>query len=439
MVHTFKVDCDYYLYDTGSGSLHSCDEQTYLVVKGEHLERVSPLELAEINRQLLELKQSGLLYSEEITSAPPKSGFVKALCLHICHDCNLRCGYCFAGEGAYKGARLKMDLKTAEAAVDFLINNSGDRRVLEIDFFGGEPLMNFEVLRETVIYAKEKAAAAGKEFLFTTTTNGLLLRGEIADFLNAEMENVVLSLDGMPQTHDAVRKTISGGGSFFAVEKNISEFVKKRGDKSYYVRGTFTAKNPDFKKDVIFLADRGYKQLSVEPVVLPKQSELYIDQAAIERINAEYEELAKEYIDRIGTEGEFNLFHFNIDLEGGPCLQKRVSACGAGNEYFSVTPSGNIFPCHQFADNPDFCMGNIYDGNLDIKLRDKFKNSSLFTRKGCETCFAKFLCSGGCAANNYNFCGDIDSPYQPTCQMMKKRLECAMHILAKRKEKASLE
>jgi len=439
MVHTFNIDGNYYLYDTGCGGLHICDRLTTEVIKkinGEafNLEGVSDDIIKDIENEIQQLKTSGVLYAKEIDAAPIKSEYVKALCLHICHDCNLRCKYCFADEGAYKGSREFMSREVAFKAIDFLIENSGKRKILEIDFFGGEPLMNFEVVKDTVIYAKEQAAKKDKTFLFTLTTNGVLLKGDIADFLNREMDNVVMSIDGRREVHDNVRKTVNGKGSYDIIIDNIKNFVKERGDKHYYIRGTFTAENLDFSKDVLNLADNGFKIISLEPVVLPENSDLYIGKDKMERIKEEYEVLAKEYLKRKKEGKAFNFFHFNIDLEGGPCINKRVSACGAGNEYFSVTPNGNIFPCHQFVDNPKFKMGNVFDAKIDNNIRDIFRNASLFTKEKCKDCFAKFHCSGGCAANNINFNGDIDKPYEITCEMMKKRTECAMHILAKSKE-----
>ncbi len=429
MIHTFSYHDKYYVYDTGSGSLHACDEKTARYLNGEPVEMTDE-ELAEIAG----LKAAGLLGAPETEARPMKSGEVKALCLHVCHDCNLRCKYCFADEGAYHAAREMMPLSVAKAAVDFLIRESGNRRVLEMDFFGGEPLMNFGVLKETVLYAKAEAKKRGKKFLFTTTTNGLLLDGEMAEFLNEEMENVVLSLDGRPEVHDAVRKTVNGKGSFDAVIGKIKKFVQIRGDKHYYVRGTFTAKNLDFSKDVIFLADEGFDSLSVEPVVTEIE-DLAIREEHLPQIGAEYERLCDEYVKREAEGRGFNFFHFNVDLEGGPCLQKRVSACGAGNEYFSVLPNGDLYPCHQFAGEKAWRMGSVFTGIERADIRKKFAESCLFTRKKCGDCFAKFICSGGCNANNFHYCGDIDEPYPITCSMMKKRIECAMHVLAERKSR----
>ncbi len=432
MVHVFSYHDKFYIYDTGSASLHECDAATARVLG--KAEDITDEELRSALPDIEALKAQGLLYAEEPTAYPMKSGELKALCLHICHDCNLRCRYCFADEGAYHAAREMMSLDTAKRAIDFLIENSGKRKVLEVDFFGGEPLMNFEVVKQTVYYAKEEAAKRGKRFLFTTTTNGLLLDEEKTEFLNAEMENVVLSLDGRKEIHDEVRKTVNGKGSFDVVIEKIKKFVRARGDGHYYVRGTFTAKNLDFSKDVLFLADSGFDSLSVEPVVTDIP-DLQIREEHLPQIEREYEALCDEYIRREAEGKGFSFFHFHVDLEGGPCLSKRVSACGAGNEYLSVLPNGDIYPCHQFAGDKKWRMGSVYKGTIDPALRAKFANSCLFTRKKCGDCFAKFICSGGCSANNYHYNGDIEEPYAMTCAMMKKRIECAMHVLAERKSR----
>lgn len=438
MVHVFSYKDKHYIFDTGSSSLHECDEKGALLLReklGEKVDTsgITPEERREYEEDFEQLKKEGLLFKEEVKAGPVKSNEVKALCLHICHDCNLRCKYCFADEGAYHAKREFMSLETAKAAIDFLIENSGNRKILEMDFFGGEPLMNFDVVKQAVYYAKEQAAKKGKKFLFTLTTNGLLLKDDVAKFLNEEMENVVLSIDGRKEVHDAVRKTANGKGSFDLVIDNLKNFVKIRGDKHYYVRGTFTAKNLDFSKDVLFLADNGFDSISMEPVVTDIP-DLAITKDDLAKVCAEYDVLCDKYLERWAEGKGFNFFHFNIDLEGGPCLSKRVSACGAGNEYFSVVPNGDIYPCHQFAGDADFKMGNVFEGKLNDEIRSKFKNSCLFTREKCDGCFAKFICSGGCSANNYHFNGDINKPYEITCEMMKKRVEDAMHILATKKK-----
>ena len=437
MIHVFSYKNKNYIYDSGSGSLHECDKQTADYVKFKY-ENGAPVTLtkekiAEIENDLTSLAGEGLFLREEIKAYPLKSNEVKALCIHICHDCNLRCRYCFADEGAYHSERELMSEQTAKKAVDFLLKNSGNRKVLEVDFFGGEPLMCLQIIKNVVAYAREEGAKLGKKFLFTTTTNALLLDDDAIDFFNREMENVVLSLDGRKEVHDPIRKTKNGKGSFDLVIENVKKFVRSRGDKSYYVRGTFTAKNLDFSKDVIFLAENGFDSISMEPVVTDID-DLAIRDEHIPAVLDEYENLCEKYLDKYKNGEGFNFFHFNVDLEGGVCLQKKVSACGAGNEYFSVVPNGDIYPCHQFAGDKDFLMGNVYDGVLDGKIREKFAASCLFTREECGDCFAKFICSGGFAANNYHFEGDINKPYKATCAMMKKRIECGMHVLAVKKE-----
>jgi uncharacterized protein len=438
MIHVFNYRDKNYIYDVGSGSLHECDKATadYLKAKEEGQEvditYITDAQIQEILSDVEGLKAQGLFQKEEVSSYPMKSNEVKALCIHICHDCNFRCRYCFADEGAYHSKREFMSLETAKAAVDFLIQNSGKRKVLEMDFFGGEPLMNFQVLKDTVAYAKAEGEKVGKKFLFTTTTNALLMNDEVIEFFNQEMENVVLSLDGRPEVHDAIRKSINGKGTFNLIIDKIKKFISLRGDKSYYVRGTFTAKNLDFAKDVLFIADQGVDSISMEPVVTELE-DLQIKDEHLPIIEKEYENLCDAYLERYAKGQGFNFFHFNVDLEGGPCLSKRVSACGAGNEYFSVAPNGDLYPCHQFVGDDNFRMGSVSEGILRNDIREQFKNSCLFTRKKCGDCFAKFICSGGCNANNYHYNGDINDPYEVTCGMMKKRIECAMHILAEKK------
>ena len=437
MIHVFNYRDKNYIYDIGSGSLHECDKPTADYLKSKEgadvdVTYLTDEQIKEILSDVAGLKEQGLLYKDEVSVYPHKSSEIKALCIHICHDCNFRCRYCFADEGAYHAKREAMSLTTAKAAVDFLIKNSGNRKVLEMDFFGGEPLMNLGVLKETVAYAKEEGTKAGKKFLFTTTTNALLLNDETVEFLNAEMENVVLSLDGRPEVHDAIRKSLNGKGTYALIIDKIKNFVRSRGDKNYYVRGTFTAKNLDFSKDVLFIAEQGFDSISMEPVVTDID-DLQIKAEHLPQIEKEYEELCERYLEKYEKGEGFNFFHFNIDLEGGPCLSKRVSACGAGNEYFSVLPNGDLYPCHKFASDKEFYMGNVWEGITRPEIREQFASSCLFTRKKCDGCFAKFICSGGCNANNYHFNGDINDPYETTCAMMKKRIECAMHILAKKK------
>lgn len=436
MIHVFNYKDNYYVYDAGSGSLHLCDKETADYLKasyeGGSRPKLSAERIREIEGEIEALRAQGLLLAPENNTAPAKSGEVKALCLHICHDCNLRCRYCFADEGAYHSERELMSEQTAKRAIDFLIENSGGRKILEADFFGGEPLMCLQTIKNVVAYARSREKETGKKFLFTTTTNALLLDDDAIGFFNREMENVVLSLDGRREVHDAIRKTKNGKGSFDLVIENIKRFVRSRGDKSYYVRGTFTSKNLDFSNDVMFLAESGFDSISMEPVVTDID-DLAIREEHLPAICAEYERLCDRYLESYDRGEGFNFFHFNIDLEGGVCHKKMVSACGAGNEYFSVVPNGDIYPCHQFAGDKKFYMGNVYEGRLNSEIRAEFAESCLFTREGCGDCFAKYICSGGCSANNYYRAGGINKPYSVTCAMMKKRIECGMHVLSHKK------
>lgn len=438
MVHTFKISDDYFLYDVESGSLHLCDKLSFFIVQNingaeNDLSQFSSEDIKESNESIKKLIKEGLLFSK----APdygfmkfPVIGEIKALCLHISHDCNLRCEYCFAGGGNYSGKASLMDFNTAKAAIDFLIKKSGGRNNLEIDFFGGEPLLNFDTVKKTVGYAKEQAKIYGKNFKFTLTTNALNLNDEIADFLNSEMDNVVLSIDGRKSTHDRVRKTINGKESFDVILKNAKSFKAKRGDKSYYIRGTFTSLNLDFSKDALFLNDCGFDQISIEPVVLNEDNKLSIKPCDLDLIKAEYESFAKEYIKRRKGGKWFNFFHFMIDLENGPCIKKRLTGCGAGVEYLAVAPDGGIYPCHQFMEKSAYKLGSVFENGLDAGIQTIFSESNLLTKQKCRDCFAKYNCSGGCAANSIFQAGDINKPYDISCEIMKKRTECSLYIYA---------
>lgn len=439
MVHTFNIDDNYFLYDVESGSLHLCDKLSFFIVENmnggnNNLENFSGKDIKESKADIDKLICDGLLF----TKAPNflkmqgglKAGEIKALCLHISHDCNLKCKYCFAGGGNYKSETSLMSFKVACAAIDFLILNSGGRRNLEVDFFGGEPLLNFEVVKQTVNYAKEQAEKNNKVFKFTLTTNALLLDDEMSNFLNQEMDNVVISIDGRAKTHNAVRKTVNGKDSFDIVLQKAKDFRLKRGDKNYYIRGTFTALNTDFGKDILFLNDCGFDQISIEPVVLEETNPLAIKLGDLNKIKTEYETFAKEYIKRRKNNKWFNFFHFMIDLKNGPCLKKRLRGCGAGNEYLAVSPNGNIYPCHQFMEKEEYKIGNVFAKELNSQIRNMFSKSSLLTKPECLSCFAKYNCSGGCAANNIFLGKDINNPYKISCEIMKKRLECSLYIYA---------
>lgn len=434
MIHAFNFKNEYFVYDVESGSLHEIDKIIYDILRGGDLSAYDEAEIAEAKQEIGQLKSQGLLDAEAPEYKPQEKRLdVKAMCLHVCHDCNLRCGYCFAKEGTYSGAREMMSFETAKKAMDFLIDNSADRKILEVDFFGGEPLMNFDVLKRTVEYAKKRGGEKGKIFKFTTTTNGVLLNKETSDYLNAEMDNVVLSLDGRKEVNDAVRKTANGKGSFDLITDNFKYFRSIRGDKSYFVRGTFTAKNLDFSKDVLFMNDLGFDQISIEPVVLPEEHPLAIHESDLPIIFAEYEKLAEEYIKRRQTDKWFSFFHFVLHLDDGPCYKKRLVGCGAGSEYLAVAPNGDIYPCHQFVGENKYVIGNVNGGALNDDLRHAFARSSIFTKPECMNCWAKYHCSGGCNANAVHANGDMNKPYRTACEMMKKRLECSMYIFAKEK------
>jgi uncharacterized protein len=355
---------------------------------------------------------------------------VKALCLHIAHDCNLACKYCFAEEGEYHGKRELMSYEVGKAALDFLVKNSGRRRNLEVDFFGGEPTLNFQVVKDLVAYGRSLEKEHDKKFRFTLTTNGVLLNEDVMEFANREMDNVVLSIDGRKEVHDFMRPFPNGSGSYDLVVPKYKKFADSRDQKRYYVRGTFTRHNLDFAKDVLHLADLGFEQISVEPVVAPEDAEYAIREEDLPRLYEEYDSLAKEMIERHKNGKDFNFFHFMIDLEGGPCVAKRLSGCGSGTEYLAVTPWGDLYPCHQFVGNEKFYLGNVFEGVKHDEIVRDFKSCNVYSKEKCKNCFAKFYCSGGCAANSYNFHGTIHDAYDIGCALQKKRVECAIMIQA---------
>ncbi|MBQ7712824.1 MAG: thioether cross-link-forming SCIFF peptide maturase [Clostridia bacterium] len=440
---SYKGETFYLVYHPYSNSLHSVDRKAYLVIKHKY-EELSPQELAdfsalsqaevaEIESEIAELESQGLLGVDE-TFPYRKSDVVKALCLHVCHDCNLRCKYCFAKEGTYNTARDYMTEEVARAAIDFLIARSGSRHNLEIDFFGGEPLMNMSVVKAAVAYGKERAAQAGKELSFTMTTNALLLNDENIDFLNREMDNVVISIDGREEVHNRVRTTRSGANAYGAILSAAKKFRAVRGDKRYYIRGTFTAYNLDFASDVLALADAGFDQISVEPVVLPPEDPMAITSDKVGTVLAEYDRLAEAYIDRRANGKWFNFFHFMIDLESGPCIMKRLSGCSAGCGYLAVSPVGDVYPCHQFVGQEGYLIGNVLDGSFDPSVRETFAEITVNNKAKCENCFAKYYCSGGCVAASHYYEKDLFTPYAAGCEMMKKRLECSLGIYAVEKK-----
>ena len=444
MVYCFTSDVsgktEYFLYDVESGSLHNVDKSAYLVAKQKYSSLtdeeflsyglLTKAETEEIDSELSELERQGVLNSPATVYNLNCTGEIKALCLHICHDCNLRCPYCFAKDGTYNTPKDYMTFEVGAAAIDFLIEKSKNRQNLEVDFFGGEPLMNMGVVKRIVEYANEKVKEAGKSIHFTMTTNGVLLSEENRRWLNDNMFNVVISIDGRPEVHDKLRVTPNHKGCQALVLENAKEFRKIRGDKSYYIRGTFTANNLDFSKDVLYLNDEGFDQISVEPVVLPQSDPLAIKEEDMDKVLAEYDVLAKEYIKRRKTDKWFNFFHFMIDLKQGPCVYKRLRGCGAGNEYVAVTPTGDIYPCHQFAGQTEYKMGSVLDRTFDTEAQKRFAECTVYTKKGCSDCVAKYYCSGGCNANAVHFSGDINTPYKEACAMMRKRFLTSLAIYA---------
>ncbi len=448
MVHQYKMGGYNIVIDVNSGAIHLVDDMTYdMIGMYESSDKDTIFatlaerypgeasELPEAWQEIQDLIASEDLFTKDnyepyIADFAKRPTVVKALCLHIAHDCNLACRYCFAEEGEYHGKRELMSYEVGKKALDFLVANSGNRRNLEVDFFGGEPLMNFQVVKDLVAYGRSLGEKYDKNFRFTLTTNGVLLDDDVMEFANREMENVVLSIDGRPEVHDRMRPFRKGAGSYELIVPKFQKFADSRNQDKYYVRGTFTRNNLDFSKDVLHLADLGFKQISVEPVVAQETDDYALREEDLPQLFEEYENLALEMVKRHGTDKEFNFFHFMIDLEGGPCVAKRLSGCGSGTEYLAVTPTGDLYPCHQFVGNTDFLMGNVDDGVVNTRLRDSFKSCNVYAKGRCRECFARFYCSGGCAANAYNFHGDIHDAYDVGCALQKKRVECAIMIKA---------
>lgn len=456
MIHQYKLSGYNIVLDVYSGSVHAVDDVAYdaiaLIDQGltreaatAQLEQkyrdradVTPADISDCFDDIEELTAAGQLfapdaYADHAFDFKNRSNVVKALCLHVAHTCNLNCSYCFAAQGKFHGEAGLMSFETGKRALDFLIEHSGTRRNLEVDFFGGEPLMNFPVVKRLVEYGRSIEKEKNKHFKFTMTTNCVLMNDEIMDFLNKEMSNVVISIDGRREVHDRMRPTINGKGSYDIIMNKAQEFVRRRNacDKEYYVRGTFTGFNKDFGNDVLHLADQGFDQISVEPVVTDPKCEYALREEDLPEIREEYERLAQIYMDRRANGKWFNFFHFMVDLEGGPCLRKRLTGCGAGNEYVAVTPDGDIYPCHQFVGRDGYRMGSVLDGTFDRDIQAKFAHNTVLNKEKCRDCWARFFCSGGCAANAEAFHGDISQPYDMECQMERKRLECAMAIYAK--------
>lgn len=460
MVHQYVNNGYHIVLDVNSGCVHVVDETAYRVIpvvedalaqKIEGIEEITAytadklekeedgavdaLQLREAVEEILELRDARMLYTEDayekyIGEFKDRQTVVKALCLHIAHDCNLACKYCFAEEGEYHGRRALMSFEVGKKALDFLVANSGSRVNLEVDFFGGEPLMNWQVVKELVAYGRSLEETNNKKFRFTLTTNGMLLDDEVLDFANKEMANIVLSIDGRKEIHDLMRPRRGGQGSYDEVVPKYKKVAKSRNQMNYYVRGTFTRNNLDFTQDVKHLADEGFEQISVEPVVADETQDYALREEDIPVIAAEYDKLALEYIRRKKEGKGFNFFHFMIDLEGGPCVAKRLSGCGSGTEYLAVTPWGDFYPCHQFVGQEEFIMGNVDEGIVRTDIRDTFKECNVYAKDKCKGCFAKFYCSGGCAANAYHFGGSINGSYDLGCELQRKRVECAIMIKA---------
>ena len=451
MVHQYKNNGYNIVLDVNSGSIHVVDDVVYDVIslyedkqpeeitklmldkyKGENL---TSKDMEEIFEDIEELKENGTLFTEDIyengvIDFKKRQTVVKALCLHIAHDCNLACRYCFAGEGEYQGDRSLMSYEVGKKALDFLVANSGSRRNLEVDFFGGEPLMNFEVVKKLVAYGRSLEKKHDKHFRFTLTTNGVLLNDEIIDFANREMDNIVLSIDGRKSVHDYMRPSKNKKGSYDLILPKFKKVAESRNQQKYYVRGTFTHHNLDFVEDVLHLADEGFEQISVEPVVAEPTEDYAIQEEDLPVIMEGYDRLAKEMLKRKREGKGFNFFHYMIDLSGGPCVYKRLSGCGSGTEYLAVTPWGDLYPCHQFVGKEEFCLGNVEEGIINTEVRDTFKLCNVYAKEDCKKCFAKFYCSGGCAANAYNCHGDINTTYEIGCELQRKRVECAIMLQA---------
>jgi uncharacterized protein len=444
MLHKYELNGMKIVIDVNSGAVHILDDITFDVIdfypdklrdmKLKLTDRYSETDMEEAWQELQKLEADGMLnssdtYKDKILNNQ-RDVYTKALCLNIAHDCNIRCGYCFASTGDYHGGRKLMSLEVAKKAIDFLLETSGNRKRLEVDFFGGEPLMNFDVVKETVIYARKREKNYGKRIGFTITTNATLLSDEIEEFINSNMDNVVLSIDGRKAVNDRMRKFTDGTGTHDGILPKIKKIVENRGDKSYYIRGTFTANNLDFCEDVLYLADQGFKEISIEPVVAESSKAYAIREEHLESIYKEYEKLAEKYIEYNEKGKGFRYYHFLMDLDGGPCVYKRVSSCGSGVEYFAVTPDGELYPCHQFVGRQEFLMGDIWKGVVNKELQKEFSKNTVYHKEKCGECWAKFYCSGGCQANAVSFNNDLKKPHDLECKLQQKRIECAIMIKA---------
>lgn len=450
MIHAYKMNGYNIILDQNSGCVHSVDEvafdiitkyeteskeniKTYILDKYRDREDVTPEDIELCFEDIESLIADGRLFAKDTFEATAnefkkRQGVVKAICLHVAHDCNLACKYCFAGKGEYDGPKGLMSLETGKRALDFLIEQSGTRKNLEVDFFGGEPLLNWEVCKKLVEYGRSKEKEYNKNFRFTLTTNGVLVNDEVIDFCNKEMGNVVLSLDGRKETHDRLRTACNGKGSYDLIIDKFKTFANARNQENYYMRGTYTHHNTDFSKDILHMADMGFKELSIEPVVCDPSEPYALKDSDLPALKEQYEILATEMLRRYRKGNGFTFYHYMIDLDAGPCIVKRVSGCGVGTEYMAVTPDGDLYPCHQFVGDEKFLLGNIWDGVTNKEVLNQFNECNVYSHKECKYCFAKLYCSGGCAANAYHTTGSVNGVYEFGCELHRKRIECAIML-----------
>lgn len=448
MIHQYKLNGYDIVLDCASGSVHVVDDVAYDMIadfenlsKDELLNKIknkyrgeSAEDLNDCYEELCALKAQGKLFSEDKFKPlagklkEKSAGVIKALCLHVAHTCNLNCSYCFASQGKYHGDRAIMSYEVGKRALDFLVENSGTRRNLEVDFFGGEPLMNFGVVKDLVAYARSIEKEKNKNFRFTLTTNGLNITDEVIDFANKEMSNVVLSLDGRKEVHDRFRVDLAGRGSYDRIVPLFQKFVEKRGGKNYYMRGTFTHYNPDFLNDIKAMLDLGFTEISMEPVVCAENDPSALTAEDREIVKKQYEDLAKLMLKRRNAGKPFTFYHYMIDLKGGPCIYKRVSGCGSGTEYMAVTPWGDLYPCHQFVGEEKFRLGSVFEGVTNLEKQNEFAACNVYAREECADCWAKLYCAGGCAANAYHATGSVNGVYKSGCELFKKRIECAIML-----------
>ncbi|WP_430112516.1 thioether cross-link-forming SCIFF peptide maturase [Paenibacillus sp. B1-33] len=443
MIHQYQLNGYNIVIDTYSGSVHVVDDLAYEIIalyEQETPERILALmkekqyteeSIRGTISEVEELIKNEQLFTEDAYEElsihlKARKTYVKALCLNVAHTCNLSCEYCFASQGKYNGDRAIMSVEVGQRAIDYLLENSGHHRNLDIDFFGGEPLMAWKVVKEIVKYARSKEKEWKKKFRFTFTTNGMLLNDEVTEFLNQEMYNVVLSLDGRKEVHDRLRTTVTGKGSYDSIVPKFQEFVQKRGDQEYYVRGTYTRNNVDFTNDIFHIADLGFDKISMEPVICDPREPYALTEKDLLEIYNQYEILAKEMIKRSEQGKGFTFYHYMLDLSEGPCIQKRITGCGSGTEYLAVTPWGELFPCHQFVGDEAYSMGNIWEGITRPELQCQFKESNCYTKPECQDCWAKLYCSGGCPANALHATGSINGTYEFSCDVFRKRIECSM-------------